>query len=340
MAVLLVRADVNSELGAGHVMRCLALAQGWQEKYGQVVFMMAPGSPPVEERLRAENFKVRVLRSRPSTAADATELGSAAHELEASCVVLDGRHFSSEYEKQLSDQGLRLITIDDRALFPKYYSNIIVNPNPCAESLKYHCPPGTQLLLGTKYALLRREFRNRVANHRLLSQHGRDVLVTMGGADPYNTTSKVLNALAKLPPDDVRVTVVIGPNNPHEEELRDLCPRLPMPVVLHKNVSNMPDLIAGAHLCITAGGGTCWELAFMGVPMLLITIAENHATTVDALAKQGCAVSLGWFHSATTNKIASAVNDLLRDSLRRQQLAENGHRLVDGLGVARIIERL
>src|SRR5450759_2310538 len=144
--------------------------------------------------------------------------------------------------------------------------------------------------MGTKYAMLRREFRPRTDTHRHLSEQGRNVLVTIGGADPDNTTGKVLEALARLPESEIKVTVVIGPNNPHESELRNLTARLHAPMVLHKNVPNMPDLIADADLCVTAGGGTCWELAFMGVPMLLISIAENHVSTVATLAQQGCAV--------------------------------------------------
>lgn len=337
---MLMRADSNAQVGTGHVMRCLALAQAWQDGGGEALFLMAPGAPAVAERIRSEGMKVQTLLSASGTSGDAAELTALSRKVSATWVVLDGRHFPSEYHKHIKQADLRLACIDDQALLHSYYSEVIVNPNPRAEELKYPCLPGTRLLLGTKYALLRREFSTRTDIRRPLSERGRNVLVTMGGADPDNITGKVLKALAQLPLSEVLLTVVIGPNNPHESALRNIMACLQAPIILHKDVANMPDLIGKADLCITAGGGTCWELAFMGVPMLLITIAENHVSTVDTLAKEGCAISLGWFHALTAQTIASSVRNLLQDRGHRQRLVKTGRRLVDGQGAARIVRSL
>lgn len=340
MALLLIRADANPQIGAGHVMRCLALAQAWQDEGGRSVFLMEPGAPAVEERLRNESMQVRTLLSQSGTFHDAAELATLSRDIAAAFVVVDGYHFPSEYQQQLKQTALRLVTIDDDAALQNYYGDVIVNPNPGAETLKYPCLPGTRLLMGTKYALLRREFRSCGGTRRSVAERGRNVLITMGGADPDNATAEVLEALAQLPSAGIKVTVVIGPNNIHEGRLRNLSARLRVPIDLQTNVLNMRDLIAAADLCVTAAGGTWWELAFMGTPMLLVAIAENQRSIGNKLAEEGCAVSLRSACSLSKQTIASAVWDLLQDSGRRQQLAENGRRLVDGRGAARVVKCL
>jgi len=102
----------------------------------------------------------------------------------------------------------------------------------------------------------------------------------------------------------------------------------------------MVGLMAEADLCVTAGGGTCWEIACVGVPMLIATLAENQVSSVEALTKVGCAISLGAVDTLTTPVITSAVWNLLCDDERRRHMMDKGRGLVDGKGVTRIVERM
>jgi len=338
--VLLVRADANAQVGVGHVMRCIALAQAWQDAGGAAVFLMASGAPGVEQRVCSEGMKMQILRASAGTLADASELAALSKKVNADWVVVDGYHFSTEYQQLLRQEGVHFLVLDDLALLTYYCGDIIVNPNPTAENLRYPCSSRTRLLLGTQYALLRRDFRNcRAIPHRR-DRHPSNVLITMGGADPDNVTCMVLQALAQLPAADVEVAVVVGPNNPWEREIRDLAGRLHLKTAVHYDASNMVGLMAEADLCVTAGGGTCWEIACVGVPMLIATLAENQVSSVEALTKVGCAISLGAVDTLTTPVITSAVWNLLCDDERRRHMMDKGRGLVDGKGVTRIVERM
>ena len=125
----------------------------------------------------------------------------------------------------------------------------------------------TRLLLGTRYVLLRREFWPWRGWRREIPAVARKVLVTLGGGDPDNVTLKVIRALAQVEIEGLEAVVVVGPANPHLEELQAAVKDTPHPIRLESNVTNMPELMAWADVAITAGGSTCWETAFMGLPI-------------------------------------------------------------------------
>src|SRR5437867_11530276 len=110
---LLIRADANVEIGTGHVMRCLALAQAWQDRGGDVVFAMAESSAGIDERLRLEQAQISRLDAMPGSADDAAQTASLAQELQPDWAVDDGYHVDIAYQCILKDTGLQRLIIDD-----------------------------------------------------------------------------------------------------------------------------------------------------------------------------------------------------------------------------------
>ena len=102
----------------------------------------------------------------------------------------------------------------------------------------------------------------------------------------------------------------------------------------------MPEWMAWADLAIAAGGSTNWELAFMGLPSVIITVAENQSAIAQQLGKMGVTISLGWYQQLTVNQLTTAILSLLSAQQKRQQMSEKGRQLVDGLGSQRIIEKM
>ncbi len=111
-------------------------------------------------------------------------------------------------------------------------------------------------------------------------------------------------------------------------------------MVLKQNVQNMPEVMAWADLAIAAGGSTNWELAFLGLPSMIITVAENQSAIAQQLGKMGITVSLGWYHHLTINQLNATIAKLLSDQKQRQQMSEKGRQLVDGFGSQRVIEMM
>jgi len=191
--VLLVRVDSGINMGSGHVMRCLALAQAWQDGGGDAVFVLATESPNAEARLTAEGFEVVYINAKPGSAEDARLTTKLAHKYGASWVVVDGYHFGGDYQKIIKEAGLNLLFIDDYGHAGYYPADIVLNQNIHAdEDLYRNRASYTKLLLRTRYVLLRREFLRWQGYKREIPEIARKMLVTMGGSDPQNVTLKVL----------------------------------------------------------------------------------------------------------------------------------------------------
>jgi len=337
---LIIRADANAQMGTGHLMRCLALAQGWKSQRGQAIFITTCESDGLLQRLSSEGFQIVTLERPYPDPADweATSQVLTAHP--NAWVVLDGYHFDSAYQRRIKETGHPLLVIDDMAHLEHYYANIVLNQNLHAEQLNYSCEPYTQLLLGTRYVLLRREFLKWQGWRREIAERARKVLVTLGGADPDNVTLKIIMAMNKLTLKDLEVKVVIGPTNAHMASLKEAVHHSPFTIHLLPSVENMPDLMAWADVAVSAGGSTCWEMGFMGLPNVVLVLAENQQDIAAGLGTAGVAFNLGWYTEASIAQVANTLVDLLRDGGSRRQMSQRGRELVDGLGVERVAESL
>ena len=288
------RTDASLSIGHGHVMRCLALAQTWQDAGGHATFAMAMDAPAIEARLEAEEMRVVRLAADVGTADDAAHTISLARELGARWVVVDGYHFGGDYQRAIKDAGLSLLFIDDNGHANHYYADLVLNQNLHAEAGLYvKREPYTQLLLGTHYALLRREFLKWREWQREIPAAARKVLVTLGGGDPDNVTLKVIQALQQVQVDGLEAVVVVGASNPHYRELETAAKNSRVAIRLESNVKNVPELMAWADVAVSGGGSTCWELAFMGLPSIVLILADNQQRIGERLQLHSAALNLG-----------------------------------------------
>lgn len=332
---LLIRADATAEIGTGHVMRCLALAQAWQDTGASAAFLCARLPEALEPRLKAEALELRRLDLEPGSKEDAFATASIALETGAGWVVTDGYEFGAEYQKALKDSGLRVLFIDDYGHADSYCADLVLNQNIYAEEAIYaRREPTTQLLLGPRYALLRREFLRWRDWERTTPDVARKVLVTMGGSDPANVTGRVLSALSTLRVEGLEVEVVVGAANPNMSALQDLVSRFPVPVRLETGVTDMPELMAWADLAVSAAGSTSWELLFMGLPALVVPLADNQEPVARALVAQRAVMS---FPRSGLDPLGPAAEKLCRDPARRGVMSSRGKGLVDGRGANRIL---
>lgn len=338
---LLIRVDASTEIGTGHVMRCLALAQAWQHTQGNPIFLMANPIPVLEERLKSEGMEVVHMTREPGSLGDAQETAALAHQFPANWVVVDGYHFSAEYQKTIKTSGLCLLFIDDYGHAEHYYADFVLNQNISAEEQWYqHREPYTQLLLGTRYALLRREFWQWRGWQRTIPPIATKVLVTLGGADPDNVTLKVIQALPLVELDKLEAVIVVGGSNPHYETLEMAVQNSRFPMRLQRNVTNMPELIAWADVAISAGGSTCWELAFMALPSILLILADNQRAIAQKLANLHQAINLGWHQVVESQNIADILSALLQSTEQRTHMSKVSNQIVDGQGAEAVARKL
>jgi UDP-2,4-diacetamido-2,4,6-trideoxy-beta-L-altropyranose hydrolase len=338
---LLIRADAGIEIGTGHVMRCLALAQGWREAGGDAVVAMATGAPSLEKRLAEEGFEFERLAAEPGSSEDAAAAARLAQEKGASWVVVDGYHFGYDYQRALKDAGLRVLFVDDNGHAGRYCADIVLNQNLHADEAMYaDREPHTRLLLGTRYVLLRREFLKWKAWRREIPDVARKLLVTMGGAGPENVTLKVVEALAQVRVNGLEAVVAVGGGNPHHDGLCAAAADSPASIRVERDVRDMPELMAWADVAVSAAGSTCWELAFMGLPQITIVTAENQELVGAALAAMGPVIGLGRLTNRSAVDVSSRLSKLCAAAPRRRAMSSGAREQVDGQGAERVAAEL
>lgn len=338
-ATLLFRVDASIAIRSGHVMRCLALAQAWQNLGGNAIFAVATDIGKLQTRLETEGITIHQLSVISGSREDGEAVIALAQKLGVSWVVVDGYQFGGNYQQQLKAAGLNVLFLDDYGHAEHYSVNLVLNQNLGAnENLYPHRKNDTQLLLGTQYALLRREFWQWQNWKREIPPTASKILVTLGGADPDNVTLKVMQALSAMETEGLEVVVIVGGSNPHYEQLQAVAQASPFPMTLKQNVTNMPEWMAWADIAVAAGGSTNWELAFMGLPSVIITVADNQSAIAQQLGKMGITISLGWHQKLTVKQLTTTISELLSAQKQRQQMSKKGRQLVDGLGSQRVIE--
>jgi UDP-2,4-diacetamido-2,4,6-trideoxy-beta-L-altropyranose hydrolase len=338
---LLIRADASAAIGAGHVMRCLALAQAWQDAGGRAVFVRAGDASPIDRRLAAEGIEVERLAGAPGSAADARETEAVARRLGARWVVVDGYHLGDEYERALKEEGLHLLAVDDCGHAGHGWADLVLNQNIHARAGLYpDRGRSPRLLLGPRYALLRREFRAWRNCERAVPERAGRLLVTLGGSDPDNATLRVLRAVQEVNLDGMETEVLAGAANPHREALERAAGASRGSVRLTYDAQDMPARMAAADVAVAAGGSTSWELAYMGLPSLVLVLAENQRENAAGLAAAGIAVNLGEAERLEGPRLAEELRGLAMSRARRQEASRRGRRLVDGQGAVYVVRAM
>lgn len=337
---LVIRVDASAQIGTGHLMRCLALAQAWKDAGGKAIFITACESDGLLQQLREGGFDIHVLAHPYPEPGDWDYTKDTLAAYPNAWVVLDGYHFDEIYQQRVKEAGHRLLVIDGKAHLKHYYADLVLNQNLHAEQLHYSCEPYTHLLLGTRYVLLRREFLAWRDWKREIPQVARRVLVTLGGSDSNNNMLKVIQALQKVDVPGLEAIVVLGAINPHADVLQAAISQSSIPIRLIHDAQNMPELMTKADLAITAGGITPWEMCFTGLPMLIIITADNQRDNVRAMHQAGIAENLGWYKNVDKENITGQLRVMMDSQELRQSMSHTQRKMVDGSGTERVLLKM
>lgn len=338
--MLLIRADASVAVGTGHVMRCLALAQAWQDAGGRVTFVMAESTPAIEERLCGEGVDLVRIGGVRGSGFDGEQLVALARSRGPSWVIMDGYEFGTVYQRALKNERFRVVLIDDNGGPEAYTADIVLNQNLHAQECLYkNRETHTRLLLGTKYALLRREFVA-AKEAREIPSFGRKLLVSMGGSDPDNVTSRVMEAIEQVAIEDMEVIAVAGGSNPHLASIAGSVAESRHRCRILNNVTNMQELISWADLAISAAGTACWEYCALGLPAILVAVAENQIANAHALHAAGAARLVAGGSRFAVDEMAQQITYLANSTSELQSLSRTARTLVDGGGAGRVISVL
>jgi UDP-2,4-diacetamido-2,4,6-trideoxy-beta-L-altropyranose hydrolase len=331
MSALAMRADANAAIGAGHVMRCIALGEAMRRTGGDVVLFTASPLPLVRTSSERRGVTVRPYESPPD--AWAALLGWVRENPDA-WVVFDSYDLGFDAQHAIRETGARLLVVDDCAAGARFDCDVLLNQSIGAEGLGYRVGPDTRCCFGPAYALLRSEFTRQTPAHRFDTVASR-IVVTFGGADAHNQAARIAGILAAAPPP-IDATIIGGQAHGAEAGIATADG---VRIEWLRATDDMAALLAGADLAICAAGGTCWELAHLGVPALTLVVAANQARVAAGLHDAGIVRNAGWFDAVSDADLASAIDALRRDNARAE-MSRRGRALVDGLGADRVVDAM
>ncbi len=331
---IVFRADSSQEIGSGHIMRCLTLADALKEKGWRTLFICRDFAGKIGSLVRDKGHEVVYLLQSPDgpdgydRVPHAAWLGTTWQQDASDTAAVLQKHFGRPvdwlvvdhyaldvwWEEELRPYTKKIMVIDDLADRP-HACDLLLDQNLYEDMERRYdglVPPETVKLLGPCYALLRPEFYRERRNLRQRDGTVRQILVFFGGSDMTNETLKALKAIIMLDRPDIAVDVVVGSANPHQEEIADFCQDMPQ-VALHCQINNMAELMAQANLAIGAGGSTTLERCYLGLPAITLVVAMNQFATTAAVAKAGAIVNLGWHNDVNAEDIAVVVKELTRN---------------------------
>lgn len=355
------RTDASLQIGSGHVMRCLTLADALRSAAAECHFICREHPGNLLDTLREKGHPVHALpagdaigkgsTSSPAHAewlgsnwlSDADQTRAIVESIHPDWLIVDHYALDARWESALGPYCGRLMVIDDLADRPHDCQLLLDQTlGRAPQAYRGLVPEDCLLLTGADHALLRPEF----AALREYSLRRREqpklahLLITMGGVDPDNATGLVLDALkACTLPEDCRITVVMGARAPWLDDVKGLAATMPWPTQIEVNVADMARLMADSDLAIGAAGCTAWERCCLGLPTLMAVLAENQRANAQALEEAQAVVLLGEKTSEISSLLKAAFDQLAgADMLAR--LSKAASIVTDGHGVEAVLRPL
>jgi UDP-2,4-diacetamido-2,4,6-trideoxy-beta-L-altropyranose hydrolase len=352
---IVIRVDASSQIGTGHFMRCLTLANVLKGRGAQLRFVSRHLPEHCRAMLAAAGHEFVLLQgeSRAPVSADpahalwlgTTQDADARGSMQAlsnqswDWLIVDHYALDVRWESALRQCARRLMVIDDIA-DRRHDCDLLLDQNLYADmDTRYtgKVPAHCGLLLGPRYALLRDEFRLFREQVRPRSGPVQRVLVFFGGVDTNNSTGRAVEALSDPGFKGLQVAVVIGVQHPYREQIESAC--LAQQFTCHVQTHRMAELMAWADLAIGAGGAATWERCCLALPTLAICAAGNQARQLADAAAEGLLYApeiSGDLADGLRRHLAA----LMENGSMRLAISRNAMRAVDGRGVARVAARL
>lgn len=337
----LFRFDVSASIGIGHLRRCCILARALKQK-GCEILAVCRG----ETDKWADEFRELVdgwleISWESDPVEDAQKLTALAVENKVDIVIVDHYRCRPEYQQVLLDRQIRWLQFDWSASF-NLYADWIVNASPSTTATKYLSllkKQDASVLLGPAYALLD-TYVTKYRRNPDLHHEVKRVAISLGGGDDKGMIIKCLTSLCKITLP-VEIHIFVTNLNPNIENIRRLLSTgMNRGIVLHTDDWRLVEPLSQMDLGILAGGTTTFEAAAIGLPMILVQMANNQGPNCRAWEETGAAVNLGRAEEFTSERLCETVRALFNDPQRRQLMAQSGQKLVDCKGAERICRQL
>jgi UDP-2,4-diacetamido-2,4,6-trideoxy-beta-L-altropyranose hydrolase len=357
------RTDASLLIGSGHIMRCLTLAEELRDVGAEVHFMFRAHPGNLNGLIWEKGFQCHELPGAPesvqtsgksqdsrseyadwlgvSQQRDAAETIKAIGNEYPDWLIVDHYGLDEEWEKLLRPHIAKIMVIDDLA-DRRHDCDLLLDQNFFIDAEKRYdelASPSCTKFLGPNYALLRNEFSE--TRKLLPSRSGevKRVFVFLGGVDSENLSAKVLEALSTPELAHLAVDIVIGKQNPNRKELDKLV-AVRDRTTLHVQIQNIAELMGRADLAVGAGGSTTWERLCLGLPTIVIAVAENQISPSKSLHQEGIVSLIGDQKNIHVDDIRKSLSEMIRDETGLKALSKKAAAMVNGEGARKVAQFL
>jgi spore coat polysaccharide biosynthesis predicted glycosyltransferase SpsG len=318
---ILFRCDGSLEIGLGHIVRCLALADEFRDNHNCEVYFairkselgikqVEPSYPVLTSNAKAFNYKEWIVEC----------IGKS----KAQILILDVRdNLSINDLLQIKKKsGVRVVTIDDPedkrlssdlAFFP---------PVPQVQHMRWDDYKG-QLFVGWEYVILRKEF---CITYQSTNSTCPNILISMGGTDEFDLTNFATKSIDTIS-ENFSATIILGPGYAHEVKLRKLLSTVNFPFSIYRDPQNMAMIMSKSDIALISFGQTAYELAALHIPSLYLCLTEDHQESASLFVKEGIGFSLGLLSVVESKHVAASVSTHITDKLKLQMMYEMGMNL-------------
>ncbi len=356
------RVDASSEMGSGHLMRCAALAETAFRQGCEILFIGRSLPTTFQKTLSNSGYAVHQLPHAPPSLSDDTDLPShaawlgtdwnidaaqtsnALDQWGACCdwLVIDHYALDARWEERIREKHIntKILVIDDLA-DRKHCCDALLDQNISLDENRYETlllNKECSRMYGPRYALLRSEFSERRATITRPPASLHNILISYGGSDPAGESLKCLKGLSLLKDPDLNIMVIAGALNPKKAELQELAASCG--ASYEDQVSDMAARMSWADLAFGAPGSTTWERFCLGVNTVVTAIVPEQLPAAELLAKKDLVVSLGEYTNTTPSDYSNALIALNKNPNFWEKRCNAIMKLVDGLGVQRVIDKL
>ena len=343
MDKILIRADGNANIGAGHIMRCMSIAVAAREQGIETLFVVADNS--FYGLLKNSGFAVEVLNTDYSKMEAEFEILK--HYIESfkpTVTLIDSYYVTEAYLSNIKKYS-KLAYIDDVKAFA-YPVDILINYNIYAEDLCYedlynksniNVP---ELMLGGAFIPLRKEFQG--MEEVISKRNVTDILFSAGGADPERIALnfvKVVIDNEKL--QDYNFHVILGKFEPDVNEINDIA-KENKNIIVHENVSHMAEVMKKCDIAISAAGSTLYELCACGIPTITYILADNQVLGAVTMEKKEIMLNVGDYRYSSDffEILVDKIVSLCGTYEMRHKMHNLARKAVDGKGTVRIVQQL
>lgn len=346
--IIVFRVDASFDIGMGHVMRCLTLAEYLKQEGISVKFICRKVKGDCIQLIEKKGFEVFALTpiedsiwtyTKENWKQDAKESIEILQDFDVDYVIVDHYAIDEKWENLIRLYTNKIMVIDDVADRP-HECDVLLDQNYYENATERYISfvsEKCKLLLGPTYTLLRPEFL--AARKKMGLRNGivNSIMISFGGSDPTNETMKVLLAIKDQ--EEIQAHVIVGQSNVFKEDIEKICSQYSH-LHYYCQINNMAELMIKADLAIGAGGSTSWERCCLGLPSVIVTTAENQVELANNIAKVSVTQYLGHAQNIEVADWKYEIDRVVSNKCKLVEMYRNGLKLVDGLGVERVVKAI